>query len=102
ADSHARLPSFHPPRPVRDQTAPAAPSVETVTGAQPRFFRPPFGHTSLTTVLGAQLAGVTLVAWSSRGYDGIRRRKPEAVVKRIARTLVGGAIVMLHDAAGRR
>jgi peptidoglycan/xylan/chitin deacetylase (PgdA/CDA1 family) len=98
-DSHAWLHSFHTPRSVRDQIARAAASVETVTGAQPRFFRPPFGHTSLTTVLGAQLAGVTLVAWSSRGYDGIRRRKPEAVVKRIARTLVGGAIVMLHDAA---
>jgi peptidoglycan/xylan/chitin deacetylase (PgdA/CDA1 family) len=98
-DSHAWLHAFHTPRSVRDQITRAAASVETVTGARPRFFRPPFGHTSLTTVLGAHLAGVTLVAWSSRGYDGLRRRKPEAVVKRVARTLVGGAIVMLHDAS---
>ena len=47
----------------------------------------------------ARRAGVTLVGWSSRGYDGIRGRSPEAVVMRVARTLTDGAIVMLHDAA---
>src|SRR4029434_2189373 len=42
-DSHASLHSVPPPRSARDQIARAAASVETVTGAQPRFFRPPFG-----------------------------------------------------------
>ena len=98
-DSHAWLHAFHAPWSVRDEIGRVTAAVESVTGARPRFFRPPFGHTSLMTVRAAQRAGVTLVAWSSRGYDGIRRRKPEAVVKRVARTLVGGAIVMLHDAA---
>ena len=66
---------------------------------RPRFFRPPLGHTSFTTVRGARLAGVTLIGWSSRGYDGIRRPKPDAVVERIGRSLIDGAIVLLHDAA---
>jgi peptidoglycan-N-acetylglucosamine deacetylase len=51
------------------------------------------------SVRGVRLAGVTLIGWSSRGFDGIRGRSPEAVVERVNRTLVDGAIVMLHDAA---
>jgi peptidoglycan/xylan/chitin deacetylase (PgdA/CDA1 family) len=40
-----------------------------------------------------------LVSWSARGYDGRRGQTPEAIVERVARTITGGAIVMLHDAA---
>jgi peptidoglycan/xylan/chitin deacetylase (PgdA/CDA1 family) len=98
-DFHDRLHSFRMPSRVRDQIVRAADAVEAATGARPRFFRPPLGHTSLTTVRGARRAGVTLVGWSSRGYDGIRGRSPEAVVMRVGRTLTEGAIVMLHDAA---
>jgi peptidoglycan-N-acetylglucosamine deacetylase len=98
-DTHDRLHSFRMSRSVRDEIVRAAAAVEAATGARPRFFRPPLGHTSFTTVRGARLAGVTLIAWSSRGYDGIRGRSPEAVVRRVGRTLIDGAIVMLHDAA---
>lgn len=98
-DSHDRLHSFRLSSSVRDQIIRAEASVVAATGARPRFFRPPLGHTSFTTVRGARLAGVTLIAWSSRGYDGLRGRSPEAVVERVGRTLDDGAIVMLHDAA---
>jgi len=98
-DCHDRLHSFRMPRWVHDGIGRASDAVEAATGARPRFFRPPLGHTSLTTVLGARRAGVTLVGWSSRGYDGMRRRRPDAVVRRVRRTLTDGAIVMLHDAS---
>ena len=98
-DSHDRLHSFRMARSIRDGIVRAEATVEAATGARPRFFRPPLGHTSRTTIRGARLAGVTIVAWSSRGYDGLRRQTPEAVVKRVGRTLSDGAIVMLHDAA---
>jgi peptidoglycan-N-acetylglucosamine deacetylase len=98
-DSHDRLHSFRRSRSIRDQVVRAAAAVEAAAGARPRFFRPPLGHTSFTTVRGARLAGVTLIAWSSRGYDGIRGRSPDAVLARVSRTLIDGAIVMLHDAA---
>jgi peptidoglycan/xylan/chitin deacetylase (PgdA/CDA1 family) len=98
-DSHDRLHSFRMSSSIRDQIIRAEAAVVAATGARPRFFRPPLGHTSFTTVRGARLAGVTLIAWSSRGYDGLRGRSPEAVVERVGRTLDDGAIVMLHDAA---
>jgi len=98
-DRHDRLHSFRMPWTVREEILSAARAVEVATGVRPRFFRPPLGHTSVTTVRGARRAGVTLVSWSSRGYDGMRGRSPEAVVERVERTLTDGAIVMLHDAA---
>jgi len=98
-DCHDRLLSVRTPRSIRDEIRRAQDAVETATGTRPRFFRPPLGHTSLQTVLGARRAGVTLVGWSSRGYDGVRWRRPDAVVERLSRTLTDGAIVMLHDAA---
>lgn len=98
-DSHDRLHSFRMPWSVHDAILRAEAAVEAATGARPRFFRPPLGHTSFMSVRGVRLAGVTLIGWSSRGFDGIRGRSPEAVVERVNRTLVDGAIVMLHDAA---
>jgi len=100
-DVHDRLHSFRMPWTVRDDILRAVHAVEVATGVRPRLFRPPLGHTSVTTVRGVRLAGVTLVGWSARGYDGMRGRTPEAVVERVARTLTDGAIVMLHDAAER-
>ncbi len=100
-DFHDRLHSFRMPWTVRDELVRAASSVEAATGGRPRFFRPPLGHTSITTVPGVRRAGLTLIGWSSRGFDGLRSQSLEAVVERVSRTLVDGAIVLLHDAAER-
>jgi peptidoglycan/xylan/chitin deacetylase (PgdA/CDA1 family) len=51
------------------------------------------------TFAGARRAGVEIVAWSVRGFDGIAGRDPERVAERIERGLEPGAIVLLHDAA---
>jgi len=98
-DWHDRLHSFRMPRSVRAEISRAEDAVEAVTGSRPRFFRPPLGHTSVTTVRGVRLAGATLVGWSLRTYDGVRSCSPEAVLKRVDRAIKGGAIILLHDAA---
>jgi peptidoglycan/xylan/chitin deacetylase (PgdA/CDA1 family) len=98
-DFHDRFHSFRMPWTVRNQLVRAGDAVEAATGARPRFFRPPLGHTSVTTVPGVRRAGLTLVGWSSRGLDGLRGRTAEACLARVRRTLDDGAIVMLHDAA---
>lgn len=98
-DFHDRLHSFRMPWTVCSQLFRAATSVEAAIGERPRFFRPPLGHTSVTTVRGVRNARMTLIGWSSRGFDGLRSRSPEAVLQSVSRTLVDGAIVLLHDAA---
>ena len=100
-DRHDRLHAFRMPWRVRDELLRAARAVEEATGIRPRFFRPPLGHTSITTTRGVRRAGMIVVGWSTRGLDGIRGRTPEAVVARIARTVTDGGIVMLHDASER-
>jgi peptidoglycan/xylan/chitin deacetylase (PgdA/CDA1 family) len=86
---------------VRAELLRAARTVEDATGVRPRFFRPPLGHTSVTTAWGVRRAGMVLVGWSTRGLDGTRRRTPDAVVARVAQSIDDGDIVMLHDAAER-
>jgi peptidoglycan/xylan/chitin deacetylase (PgdA/CDA1 family) len=98
-DRHDRLHAFRFPGRVCDELLRAARAVEDATGVRPRFFRPPLGHTSLTTTRGARHAGMIIVGWSTRGFDGVRGRTPEAVVARVARDVTDGAIVMLHDAS---
>ena len=98
-DRHDRFHSFRMPWKVRKELLEAARSVEDATGVRPRFFRPPLGHTSVTTTLGARRAGMTIVGWSTRGFDGMRGQTPEAVVARVARRMTDGDIVMLHDAS---
>lgn len=100
-DTHDRLHSFRTPWRVRDELVRAADAIEAASGKRPLLFRPPLGHTTPATLRGARRAGVTPVGWSARGYDGIRGRQPEAVVREVARSLDDGAIVLLHDAAER-
>ncbi len=98
-DRHDRLHAFRMPARVHAELLRAAQAVEDATGVRPRFFRPPLGHTSITTACGVRRAGMIVVGWTTRGLDGIRGRSPRAVVERVARRLVDGAIVMLHDAS---
>lgn len=74
-DSHDHLLSFRLPRSIADAIRRAQDAVEAATGARPRFFRPPLGHTSLTTMLGARRAGVTVAAGllEERGLIGAKR-----------------------------
>jgi peptidoglycan/xylan/chitin deacetylase (PgdA/CDA1 family) len=98
-DRHDRLHAFRMPWRVRDELLSASRAVEEATGVRPRFFRPPLGHTSISTTPGVRRAGMIVVGWSIRALDGIRGRRPEAVVARVARSVTDGAIVMLHDAS---
>lgn len=98
-DTHDRLHSFRTPSRVEREILAVQSAVESAVGVRPRWFRPPVGHTSPATMRGLRRAGVRLVGWSARGYDGLKHRQPEQVFRSVERTLEDGAIVLLHDAA---
>jgi peptidoglycan/xylan/chitin deacetylase (PgdA/CDA1 family) len=98
---HDRLFSFKSPEYVRADIERTQSAIEAACGQRPTLFRPPIGHVSSRTARGAALAGVTLVAWSLRVFDGVAKPRPERIVERVARGLRPGAIVLLHDAAER-
>lgn len=86
---------------IRADIERAAEVVAGILGERPTLYRPPVGHTSPRVARAAELAGVTLVGWSVRGYDGLAKAKPADVVARVTRGLEDGAVVLLHDAAER-
>jgi peptidoglycan-N-acetylglucosamine deacetylase len=98
---HDRLFSFKPPSYVHSDIERTQRAIEDACGYRPSLFRPPIGHVSSRTAKGASRAGVTLVAWSVRAFDGVTKPSTERILRRIERGLEPGAIVLLHDAAER-
>jgi peptidoglycan/xylan/chitin deacetylase (PgdA/CDA1 family) len=98
---HERLYSFKTPRAVADDVKKTQQAIFEVCGKRPNWLRPPVGFVSHRTASGAKRAGVKLIAWSTRGYDGRPHRSPDLALRQLARGLTDGAIVLLHDAAER-
>lgn len=70
--------------------------IQQATGAAPRFYRPPFGHSNPRTFTAAKSQNLTVVGWTVRGFDTVDSN-PERVVNRIVRRLKPGAVILLHD-----
>jgi peptidoglycan/xylan/chitin deacetylase (PgdA/CDA1 family) len=73
-------------------------AVEALTGAgaTPKWFRPPFGQTTGSTMVAARRHRLGLVLWSAWGREWA---EPDAaaVARRVGRHLTAGTIVLLHD-----
>ena len=69
--------------------------VTKLTGHPPRFFRSPYGDTSLSVQRQAGSVGMTEVGWTvdSQDYDGIPAKK---IVSNVLSVRPGG-VVVLHD-----
>lgn len=68
---------------------------ERVVGAQPRFYRFPWGDPgSIRPKEVRALEGLVCVHWSASGEE---RGSPERIVRSIERRLEPGAILLLHD-----
>ncbi len=98
---HDRLFSWKTPKYVEEDIQRTQQAIEEACGQRPTLFRPPIGHVSTRTAAGAKKAGVTLVAWSVRGRDGLKNADPDKVLERLSAGLGPGAILLLHDAAER-
>lgn len=72
--------------------------IREATGVTPRFFRAPVGHRNLFTHPVAKEAGLEVVAWSRRGFDGIDKDAAK-VIGRIL-PLEKGDIVLMHEGTG--
>jgi len=95
---HGHLHEHHlarTPRWIRDDLD-AALEVAGDCGVLPRWYRPPFGQSSLGTMLAARGRGLELVHWSAWGREWEAVDANE-VVGRVCASLEPGAIVLLHD-----
>jgi peptidoglycan/xylan/chitin deacetylase (PgdA/CDA1 family) len=85
------------PRRAADDIARAYDTVADATGAEPRWFRPPFGISSFASLRAARALGMTTVLWTTWGRDWRREATPDSVVSDVIRRYVDGGTVLLHD-----
>ncbi len=71
--------------------------IGQLTETQPRWFRPPYGALSASTLAAAHQVGLRPVLWSTWGHDWQRGATAESVSQEVWTTLVPGATVLLHD-----
>jgi peptidoglycan/xylan/chitin deacetylase (PgdA/CDA1 family) len=79
----------------RDEIARTDDAIEQITGARPRYFRPPIGIKTPFTLAVAKELNHPTITWSRRARDGI----PTTAKKILARfsALRPGDIAILHD-----
>lgn len=85
------------PADTYDDLARAMDAIVRATGTVPRWYRPPYGVLSSSTLWAARRLGLTPVLWTSWGRDWTHRATPQSVLATVTRDLEGGGTVLLHD-----
>ncbi len=86
------------PRRMGEEIDRAQSTLRDITGQSPRWFRAVVGMANPFVSAPLKRNGLARVAWSARGFDGVRG-EPDQVIARISRQLHPGAIVLLHEGA---
>jgi peptidoglycan/xylan/chitin deacetylase (PgdA/CDA1 family) len=80
----------------RDLTRAMA-AITGVTGATPRWWRPPYGVARTAAMVTARRLGLTPVLWTCWGRDWTGSATAGSVERTVQRGLTGGGTVLLHD-----
>jgi len=99
-ERHAKLARLKRPE-QREQIVSQAEWLEKLGAPRPRLFRPPFGSFDARTFRVLRNNEMLMVLWSVDSQD-YRRPGAKAIVRRVLGAAKPGAIVLLHDAGGRR
>ncbi|MEO6102163.1 MAG: polysaccharide deacetylase family protein [Pseudoxanthomonas sp.] len=86
------------PRRMGEEIDRAQKLLGEITGTTPRWFRAVVGMANPFVSAALKRNGLARVAWTARGFDGVRG-EPAQVVPRIVGQLQPGAIVLLHEGA---
>lgn len=86
------------PARMRREIEQAQATLAGIAGTPPRWFRAVVGMANPFVSAPLARLGLARVAWTARGFDGVRA-DPAAVVARIEQRLRPGAIVLAHEGA---
>lgn len=84
-------------RAAHDDVRRALDDISAITGATPRFFRPPYGQCSRGALRAASDCGLQTVLWTAWGRDWRSAATPESVVTDLMRGYLDGGTMLLHD-----
>jgi len=85
------------PAVLADDLLRACDVVGQATGADLRWYRPPYGSVSCGTFTAARRAGVRTVLWSAWGRDWRAEATPATVVADLRAGVLAGGTILLHD-----
>ncbi|HBL30492.1 MAG TPA: polysaccharide deacetylase family protein [Acidobacteria bacterium] len=94
--SHPNLFTCYLPSAQRREVERAQEQIAAAAGRRPAFFRAPAGFRNLFLDRELWAAGLTLAAWTRRGFDTVER-DPARVAARLLRGLAPGDVLLLHD-----
>lgn len=99
--THANLTRLQPAE-VREEIEPLNGLIESVTGAKPKYLRPPYGAYNPDVQAIARELGLELINWTDgsldwQGPDIDGYKDPKVIVADVLRQLHRGAIVLMHD-----
>ena len=92
-----RYATLRGPRALHDDLARACDAIAAATGTVPRRYRPPYGVLSAGALIAARRLDLRPVLWNTWGREWLPGATPGDVRATLARTLDGGATVLLHD-----
>jgi len=93
---HSHLTNFFSVARLRVELERTQTIIARTTGRAPTCFRPPMGLSNPRVFRAARAVGLRVVGWTARGFD-TRAVDPARIVKRIARGLTPGGVILLHD-----
>jgi peptidoglycan-N-acetylglucosamine deacetylase len=85
-------------RVVTDDLRRGAAAIHQATGRAPVLHRPPYGIYSPAGLRAARTAGLEPLLWSRWGKDWRKFTTPRRIVRRATRGVIGGDVILLHDA----
>ena len=86
------------PTALRREIEMGADAIRTASGgANPVWFRPPWGAFNAATRQAAKRLGLRIALWSCDAGDWLPGATPEAIAARVRHGLAEGAIIDLHD-----
>ncbi|GLB61297.1 polysaccharide deacetylase family protein [Cytobacillus sp. NCCP-133] len=71
--------------------------IESITGQEVKYFRPPFGQFNKDTISAAQKLNLKTVMWRISSMDWELKERPEQIIKNVIDNLEAGAIILLHE-----
>lgn len=71
--------------------------IESITGQEVKYFRPPFGQYNSDTISAAKAIELTTVLWRISSMDWELKERPEQMITNVTDHLEDGAIILLHE-----
>lgn len=81
---------------VEKEMADTDDAIKAAVGVIPKFFRPPYGVTNPMIAKAVKKRNYTVVGWSIRSFDTIRK-DPMTLYRNVTKSIKPGDVILFHD-----